>query len=443
MFHRCSAREHDPSFDENALVRRIYLFDINGRYDQPSPDTAVEEFWKQYSTLSWLQRLRDSAIKPTEVRRAADGTWLVSFENKKEFTDLTILHGMPLTVVMLGGTSVADLSPLRGMPLKELYVWNTNVEDLTPIEGMPITHLDARGSEITDLDPLKGMPLDYLDLDATPVSDLSPLRGMSLNVLRLMDCANLTDLSAVADLKKLTDLVLPPHVADLQFLHTLPNLQRLSFNEIPSGEYLPDKTTSEFWSEYGNDWRSALRKSGIKPQWMRQAADGTWDVGLDRSGIIDLSILHGAPISILSVGGNDIADLTPLRGMPLKQLVIWGTKVTDLTPLKGMQLELLWLDGTDVKDLSPLRGMPLTVLKLYSCQGVTDLSPIADAKGLTQLVLPPRARGIEFLRKFPNLQLLSYEEDQESYVPDRTADEFWAGYDGSKPQPTADDARRP
>jgi serine/threonine protein kinase len=419
--------------DLNASIHRMILFDIDIQSIRPTPDTTAEEFWKEYANLSWLSRLRDSAIKPNEIRREGDGTWGLNYNKKQEFTDLTILHGMPISKIECGGTSVTDLSPLRSLPLKQLWLWSTNVTDLTPIKGMPIVWLDICRTKIHDLSPLKGMPLEYLALDATEVSDLSPLRGMPLNHLRLMDCANLTDLSPLADVKQLTHLVLPPHFTDFDFLHTLPKLERLSFHEAQFGNYPPDKSTDEFWKEYGpNDWRSALRKSGIKAEWMRKGDDGTWDVGLDRAGIRDLTLLHGAPISVLSLGGNEITDLSPLRGMPLKQLVLWGTKVTDLSPLKGMQLELLWLDGTEVKDLSPLRGMPLTTLKLHACANVTDLSPIAGAKELTRLILPPNAKDIEFLRKFPKLRLISFDEDQSSYRPDKTAAEFWKEYDRAK-----------
>jgi Leucine-rich repeat (LRR) protein len=418
---------------QNASMRRTQLFGVDGRFSAPTPATTAEEFWKEYSTLSWLSRLRDSAIKPSEISRQADGTWNLDFRNNTGFTDLTLLHGAPISALNLGGTAVADLSPLRGMPLKQLWLHNTKVADLTPIEGMPIVRLDIGWTRVSNLSPLKGMPIDYFALDGTEVSDLSPLRGMPLTFLRLMDCDSLTDLSPLADVKTLSQLVLPRSSTDFDFLHTLPKLQRLSFKETLSGDYPPDKTADEFWKEYNpNDWQSALRKSGFKTQWMRQAPDGTWDVSLDRSGIKDLTFLDGAPISVLSLGGNDITDLAPLRGMPLKQLALWNTEVTDLSPLKGMQLELLCLDGTEVKDLSPLRGMPLTMLKLHACPNMIDLSPIGDAKELTQLILPPNAKDIEFLRKFPNLQRLSYEEDQNSFRPDKTAAEFWKEYDRAK-----------
>ncbi len=443
--HQQKQGSNNP-LDQNALLRRAELFDINGRFGSLTPDTTAEEFWKQYPTLSWISRLRDSAVKPIEIRREADSTWMLDFSNKKELTDLTFLHGMPISVLGLQGTSVTDLTPLRGMPLKDLQFQGDKVADLTPLKGMPLKVLFADYTKVTDLGPLQGMPLDFLAIDGTPVSDLSPLRGLPLTTLRLRDCTNLTDLSPLADLKQLTALVLPPHYTDFDFLHTLPKLQRLSY-DITNTDWGPDKSTDEFWSENKNDWRSALRKSGLKTQWVRQEADGTWDVNLDRTGITDLTILHGAPISILSLGGNDITDLTPLRGMPLKQLVLWSTKVTDLSPLKGMQLNVLWLDEAPVSDLAPLRGMPLTTLKLHDCSNVTDLSPLADAKELAQFVLPPNARGIELLRGLSKLQLLSYEEDQQSYRPDKTAEKFWADYDSKQKaaatQPALNDQQIP
>jgi serine/threonine protein kinase/tetratricopeptide (TPR) repeat protein len=428
-----SAKQAVLPFAQTALLRGMSVFGINWRWNSRTPDTTADEFWKEYSNLSWLSRLRDSAIKPNEIRRKVDGTWFLNFEYKKEFTDLNLLHGMPVSELLIGETSVTDLTPLRGMPLKHLRLWSTRVGDLTPLMGMPIASLDICRTKIHDLSPLKGMPLDYLALDATEVTDLSPLRGMPLTFLRLKDCRSLTDLSPLTDVKKLAQLVLPPHFIEFDLLHKMPKLKRVSFDEAQGGLYPPDKTTDEFWKEYDpHDWRFALRKSGLKAEWMREAADGTWDVGLDRKGIKDLAFLHGAPISVLSLGGNDITDLTPLKGMPLKQLILWDTRVTDMSPLKGMQLELLWLDGTEVKDLSPLCGMPLTKLKLHGCANVTDLSPIAGAKELIHLILPPNAKDIEFLRSFPKLQRLSFDEDQNNYSPDKTAAEFWKEYDRAK-----------
>jgi Leucine-rich repeat (LRR) protein len=419
------------------------------------PDTTAEEFWKEFANLSWLSRLRDSDIKPNEISRRADGTWDVTVHDPK-FADCSIFKGSKVRRLDLWGSSVADLSPLADVPLesldvretpvadlsplrspalrdslRELRVWRTKVTDFSPVAGCTkLQVFDAADTALSDLSIVKGTKLHSLLIERTAVADLAPVAGMPLEDVAIGG-TRVTDLSPLLKCATLRNVILPDNAKNVESLHGLPNLARLSYTSPGAG--YPDKSADEFWKEHDpSDWRSTFRKSGFKAEWMRQTADGTWDVGLDRAGITDLSFLHGAPISRLSLGGNEITDLAPLRGMPLKHLVLSGTKVTDLSPLKGMQLELLWLDGTAVKDLSPLHGMPLIWLKLHGCPNVTDLSPIGDAKELSELILPPNAKDFEFLRKFPKLQRLSFDEDQSSFRTDKTAGEFWKKYDRTK-----------
>jgi tetratricopeptide (TPR) repeat protein len=143
------------------LLRREMLFDINWAW-RPTPATTAEEFWKEYPKLSWLSRLRDSAIKPNEITRQDDGTWSLDFSNRPEFTDLKLLHGMPISFLGLGNTSVADLRPLRGMPLRVLYIDTTKVSDLTPIKGLPLKLLNVARTKVNDLTLLQGMALENL-----------------------------------------------------------------------------------------------------------------------------------------------------------------------------------------------------------------------------------------------------------------------------------------
>ena len=334
-----------------SLMRRVILFDIKGPWGSTTPDTTAEEFWKQYSTLSWMSRLRDSAIKPTGITRQNDGTWNLSFESKKELTDISFLQGMPISVLSLGGTSVTDLSPLRGMPLKNLAIWWTKVIDLTPIKGLPITHLDVSWSKVNDLSLIKGMPLGFLAIDGIPARDLSPLRGMPLTNLHLRACANLTDLSPLADNKELTELVLPPNFTDFEFLHTLPKLRLLSFDENQSGDYSADKTTDQFWASLAAEqaWAVALHKADITYK-MRRMVDKSWELVLDNQPISDLSMLKGGNITVLSLTGTPVTDLSPLVGMKLTALSLRGTKVTDLSPLAGLPLQSLDVRETPVTD---------------------------------------------------------------------------------------------
>jgi tetratricopeptide (TPR) repeat protein len=422
------------SLDQAATLRRQFFFDINGRVARPTPETTAEEFWKLYSTLSWLSRLRDSAIKPNEISRLADGTWYLNFDHKKEFNDLELLRGTPISELYCGGTSVSDLSPLRGMPLKILVMWGTRVTDLTPIKGMPITLLDCSWTHaIDDLSPLKGMPLVFLSVDSTAVSDLTPLRGMPLTVLRLNSCANLTDLSPLADAKRLRQLTLPPKFTDFEFLHTFPKLERLSFDEDVD-RLIPDKTADQFWAGIKEEpWVNALRITGLKPKESKKLDDGTWELDLGNSAIRDLTPLKRAPISRLSLGHTAVTDLAPLRGMKLKRLALNETEVTDLEPLRGMLIEELFLSNTKVVDLSPLRGMPLRTLNLRSCTKITDISTLADCRSLRALILPPHAKDIKFLRSFPQLEQLSYKGVFAGGAGFQTPKDFWAEYDHNHP----------
>jgi hypothetical protein len=164
---------------------------------------------------------------------------------------------------------------------------------------------------------------------------------------------------------------------------------------------------------------------------MKQYSDGTWDVKLDRTDIMDLGFLRGARISGLDVGNTAITDLSPLRGMPLKKLWLYNTKVADLSPLEGMKLELFHGSGTLISDISVLRGMPLDRARFHGCKQLTDLSPLAEAKELAELTIPEGARDFEFLRTFPKLEYLSYWEAPASgwRRPSKTAAEFWNVYD--------------
>jgi Leucine-rich repeat (LRR) protein/Flp pilus assembly protein TadD len=258
------------------------------------PDTTVAEFWKEYDANGWIAALRDAGMKAKTPKRLEDGTWdvdlggireLVDLKllkgapisklglNKTGVTDLSPLRGMSLKTLNLDGTAVSDITPLQGMRLEELNLANTKVSDLSALRGMPLTYLNAgapavtdltplrgiaikklwlTGTAVTDLSPLKGMPLEILSLSSNEnVSDLSVLRGMPLAELRLRLCSEITDLSALADCQStLWLLVLPPNASNLEFLRECSKIERISFQDDAKNGYRPDKTASEFWSQY-------------------------------------------------------------------------------------------------------------------------------------------------------------------------------------------------
>ncbi len=103
-----------------------------------------------------------------------------------------------------------------------------------------------------------------------------------------------------------------------------------------------------------------------------------------------------------------------------------------------MPLEELRLSNTSVRDITALKGMPLRRLNLARCANIRDLTPLAECEELRDLVLPPNvgeiypaSSGIEFLRRLPNLERISYKSTKRgaSWTPSQTAEEFWAEYD--------------
>jgi hypothetical protein len=344
------------------------------------------------------------------------------------------------------------------------------IRDLSILKGAPISELDISECPILDLAPIHDLPIETLRINAVP-ADIGSLRGTQLRELYASQCPNVTDVAALVEIPTLENLTVPPWARNLELLRKLPRLQRLGFF---ARSRIPVTTAAEFWKEYeANPWIGRLRDAGAKSRRILRLEDGSYDLDLSgNESFSDLALLEGARISRLHVGQTAVSDLSPLKGMPLTKLNAFSTKVTDLAPLKGMQLDYLSLNGipvanleplrgmplkflflrqtnvTDLNplrgmkleslnlghtravDLEPLRGMPLKHLKLHERSVPTDLSILAEFRGLTELTLPRDAKDIDFLRAFPRLARIGFAEDPNTGLrPDKSAAEFWREYD--------------
>jgi Leucine-rich repeat (LRR) protein len=162
--------------------------------------------------------------------------------------------------------------------------------------------------------------------------------------------------------------------------------------------------------------------------------------------ITDLAPLRSMPLVWLNLAFTRVSDISALQAMPLKWLNLGNTSVGDVSTLAGMPLEELALYNTPASDLVPLRGLPLRRLNLSRCNNIRDLTPLAGCEELRDLVLPPNATGIDpagsginFLRRLPNLERISYRSTQQGrkWTPSQTApasagrgrEEFWREFD--------------
>jgi internalin A len=93
------------------------------------------------------------------------------------------------------------------MRLEGLDVGGSEVTDLSPVHGMPLTKLDLFGTtKLRNLAPLKGMSLEYLNIDRSPVTDLSPLGEMTTLKQLWLDYQPQRDAEALRAIKGLVQI---------------------------------------------------------------------------------------------------------------------------------------------------------------------------------------------------------------------------------------------
>jgi hypothetical protein len=208
-----------------------------------------DHFWIKFDADLKLRRaIFQIAGEGAQFNRLIS-TWMVILPNLP-VTDITPLQGVPISTLELGGTLVTDLSPIRTIPLGHLGIGGTKVTDLGPLCGhLTLSELWLDYTNITDLRALSGCTrLSTLWLSGTKVTDLNPLRNLKLKQLLLDKCKPGIDLSPLADIATLEELVLPPAPKNLEVLRNHPNLKFLSYRWEGGADRVA-QTAEEFWVE--------------------------------------------------------------------------------------------------------------------------------------------------------------------------------------------------
>lgn len=172
----------------------------------------------------------------------------------------------------------------------------------------------------------------------------------------------LSDVSALADLTKLTSLYLSDtRISDLSALSGLSGLTRLNLKQTPVFDL------------------SAL--SGLS---------GLTELDLSQTRVFDLSVLSGlSRLTSLKLSYTQVSDVSALSGLVgLTSLDLMNTQVSDLSVLSGL-VGLTWLNlsYTQASDLSVLSGLfRLTWLNLSNTT-FSDVSVLSGLPGLGLLNL--------------------------------------------------------
>lgn len=241
------------------------------------------------------------------VTRSDDGLH-VSFQGRRNLSDISALAGIPIVSLDLLETQVYDFRPLRGAPLQRVRCGGDGSPALGGLAGLPLTDFTCialRGS-CADLQWTKGMRLTnvFIRMLSIGFTDLGPLKGMPLESLQMEWIGR----CALADLSALKGMPL----SQLRLVCTRGVMNR------------------------------AVPLSSLQPL---AGMTSLQELALPSTSIADLRPLTGIPLVKLNMGGTAIRDLSPLRGMPLRSLNINGTPVTDLSPLKDMPLTELRIRG--------------------------------------------------------------------------------------------------
>ena len=202
---------------------------------------------------------------------------------------------------------------------------------------------------ITDISPLASLSrLSLLSLDwCSKVEDISPLTNLkSLKQLNLHRCDAVVDLTPLTKMASLRVLHLPSTITDEQLAQVSTHLPRLEKLILKDCHLVTD----------------------ISPV----------------AGLTNLKHLEMNP-------APELVDITPLAGLThLKVLDLKNSQVQDLGPLVKLSgLEWLYLSNSNrLHDISPLKNLTnLTILSLDRCKEVRDITPLSHLTKLTILNL--------------------------------------------------------
>lgn len=156
---------------------------------------AEPPFWKDVAKQETIEFLADQGVTAKRLVINNAGGFELDLRGTS-ITNLNVLEGMPLEILLLSGSSVSDLAPLREMRfLRKLDIANTPVSDISPLEGLQLEELSITKTQVRDLSSLREMPLRVLSLVHTEVRDLTPIQSLPLQEIYFSASAPFTDQS--------------------------------------------------------------------------------------------------------------------------------------------------------------------------------------------------------------------------------------------------------
>ncbi len=220
--------------------------------------------------------------------------------------------------------------------------------------------------------------------DAIPPGSVSTLHRLPPPLSMILSGPNVTDISALRELKNLTQLNIGrTNVRDISALRELKNLTQLDLSGT-------EVTGISALHELKNLTQLDLSGTEVTDISPLRELNGLTQLDLSSTKVSNLLVLHELRrLTDLRIIDTKVTDVSPVRELKnLTQLSLAGTSVTDISALRElMNLTHLDLSRTTVTDISVLHELKnLTRLDLTETS-VTDISAIRGLNNLTELDL--------------------------------------------------------
>ena len=307
----------DADLDAIEELRELPLLErLTSRLPEGQVPAAAQtpaEFWAAWdSDIAWQRSLRKLGVN-AKISRQTDGTWHVMAHGQDAITNLSIFKGANISLLDVSlCREVSDLRPLVGLPLKVLRCPHTKVTDLSPVAEMNLVELWCAELQVTDLKPLAGTKLHRVFMDK---------------------CRLPLDVSPLASISTLEELILPEQPTAVETLRSLERLRYLAFSyDGKTGR--PSRTLPEFWKE----WDTVMKLPALKGRdhTFNQLNTGITTLIIRDREFEDLSLLSGAKLTGLDISRTKVSDLTPLATMTTLRHLIFPEPAKNVESLRKL-----------------------------------------------------------------------------------------------------------
>ena len=221
---------------ENSTFRSLNISRTKVSNLEPLKNKVIDHLSISLCPVKDLSPLSESQINRLDASRIP----AKNFEVLKN-TNLKELYGH--------GVEIESLNFINPQTVKKLDLSGSTLSDISALRNSKIETLNLAHTKVRDIDALSSCAeLKELDLYRTEVNSINALAGMKIEILILGECNSLKNIKAVRSMNRLTKLLIPRHIENINFLRKREHLRILGYT---SGEH--NQSASQFWKKYDKE----------------------------------------------------------------------------------------------------------------------------------------------------------------------------------------------